>query len=139
MERASPACIAFESGCGRETDSLLEGGGFEPSVPLPRLSSIRAVRAEIIGRSTDVLRYHAADESGDHLQCCHVGRERPWNSGERLRRRTGPFRVVGLATIERSGQMILSAVTAPLLVARSRAIARQRGSRSSDSAASAAP
>jgi len=34
--------------------------------------------------------------------------------------------------------MILSAVTAPLLVARSRAIARKRGSSSSDSAASAA-
>src|SRR5439155_6536701 len=33
-----------------------EGSGFEPSVPLPRLSSIRAVRAEIIGRSTDVFR-----------------------------------------------------------------------------------
>ena len=40
----------------RETDSPLEGSGFEPSVPLPRLSSIRAVRAEIIGRSTDVFR-----------------------------------------------------------------------------------
>src|SRR6476619_843314 len=37
-------------------DSLLEGSGFEPSVPLPRLSSIRAIRAEIIGRSTDVFR-----------------------------------------------------------------------------------
>src|SRR5467141_2238776 len=37
-------------------DSLLEGSGFEPSVPLPRLSSIRAVRAENIGRSTDVFR-----------------------------------------------------------------------------------
>src|ERR1700730_11215527 len=37
-------------------DSPLEGNGFEPSVPLPRLSSIRAVRAEIIGRSTDVFR-----------------------------------------------------------------------------------
>src|SRR5882672_2624314 len=37
-------------------DSPLEGTGFEPSVPLPRLSSIRAVRAEIIGRSTDVFR-----------------------------------------------------------------------------------
>jgi len=37
-------------------DSSLEGSGFEPSVPLPRLSSIRAVRAEIIGRSTDVFR-----------------------------------------------------------------------------------
>ena len=37
-------------------DSPLEGRGFEPSVPLPRLSSIRAVRAEIIGRSTDVFR-----------------------------------------------------------------------------------
>src|ERR1700752_1089302 len=34
----------------KPTDSLLEGTGFEPSVPLPRLSSIRAVRAEIIGR-----------------------------------------------------------------------------------------
>src|SRR5512132_438897 len=37
-------------------DSPLEGSGFEPLVPLPRLSSIRAVRAEIIGRSTDVFR-----------------------------------------------------------------------------------
>src|SRR5436190_817802 len=37
-------------------DSPLEGSGFEPSVPLPRLSSIRAVRAEIIGRSTDAFR-----------------------------------------------------------------------------------
>src|SRR5258708_28077514 len=37
-------------------DSALEGSGFEPSVPLPRLSSIRAVRAEIIGQSTDVFR-----------------------------------------------------------------------------------
>jgi hypothetical protein len=36
--------------------SPLEGSGFEPSVPLPRLSSIRAVRAEIIGRGTDVFR-----------------------------------------------------------------------------------
>src|ERR1700730_16642900 len=38
------------------TDSPLEGSGFEPSVPLPRSSSIRAVRGEIIGRSTDVFR-----------------------------------------------------------------------------------
>src|ERR1700730_9991331 len=38
----------------RETDSPLEGSGFEPLVPLPSLSSIRAARAEIIGRSTDV-------------------------------------------------------------------------------------
>jgi hypothetical protein len=37
-------------------DSALEGTGFEPSVPLPRLSSIQAVRAEIIGRSTVVFR-----------------------------------------------------------------------------------
>jgi hypothetical protein len=37
-------------------DSALEGSGFEPSVPLPKLSSVRAVRAEIIGRSTDVFR-----------------------------------------------------------------------------------
>src|SRR6478735_5119077 len=37
-------------------DSPTEGSGFEPSVPLPRLSSIRAVRAENIGRSTDVFR-----------------------------------------------------------------------------------
>ena len=29
--------------------SPLEGTGFEPSVPLPRLSSIRAARAEIMG------------------------------------------------------------------------------------------
>src|SRR5438046_9407017 len=31
----------------RTHDSPVEGSGFEPSVPLPRLSSIRAVRAEI--------------------------------------------------------------------------------------------
>src|ERR1700746_377471 len=40
----------------RETDCLLEGSGFEPSVPLPRFSSIRAVRAEIIGRRADFCR-----------------------------------------------------------------------------------
>ena len=28
-----PRFSTFESGCGRETDSPLEGGGFEPSVP----------------------------------------------------------------------------------------------------------
>src|SRR5207249_2202932 len=38
------------------TISPQEGSGFEPPVPLPRLSSIPAVRAEIIGRSTDVFR-----------------------------------------------------------------------------------
>jgi hypothetical protein len=37
-------------------DTPLEGSGFEPSVPLPKLSSIRAVRAEIIGRSRNVFR-----------------------------------------------------------------------------------
>jgi hypothetical protein len=31
--RGKPGFWAFESGCGRETDSLLEGAGFEPSVP----------------------------------------------------------------------------------------------------------
>src|SRR5262249_568331 len=29
-----PGFWTFESGCGRETDSLLEGDGFEPSVPV---------------------------------------------------------------------------------------------------------
>src|ERR1700730_10910206 len=37
-------------------DAPLEESGFEPSVPLARLSSIRALRAEIVGRSTDVFR-----------------------------------------------------------------------------------
>ena len=37
-------------------DAPVEEAGFEPSVPLPRLSSIRTVRAEIIGRSADVFR-----------------------------------------------------------------------------------
>jgi hypothetical protein len=31
--RGKPGFWTFESGCGRETDSLLEGNGFEPSVP----------------------------------------------------------------------------------------------------------
>jgi len=31
--RGKPGFWSFESGCGRETDSLLEGTGFEPSVP----------------------------------------------------------------------------------------------------------
>src|SRR3984893_6987850 len=31
--RGKPGFSTFESGCGRETDCLLEGGGFEPSVP----------------------------------------------------------------------------------------------------------
>ena len=35
--RGKPGFWTFESGCGRETDSLLEGAGFEPSVPRERL------------------------------------------------------------------------------------------------------
>src|ERR1700737_3225273 len=31
--RGKPGFSTFESGCGRETDCLLEGDGFEPSVP----------------------------------------------------------------------------------------------------------
>src|SRR5438046_10381470 len=31
--RGKPGFWTFESGCGRETDSPLEGTGFEPSVP----------------------------------------------------------------------------------------------------------
>jgi hypothetical protein len=31
--RGKPGFSTFEGGCGRETDSLLEGAGFEPSVP----------------------------------------------------------------------------------------------------------
>src|SRR6266446_6431848 len=54
----APATAAHARGSRTEfaADLPLEGSGFEPSVPLPRLSSIRAVRAEIIGRSTDVFR-----------------------------------------------------------------------------------
>src|SRR5438105_2322546 len=50
------ARLVFPTAAKFAADSPLEGTGFEPSVPLPRLSSIRAVRAEIIGRSTDVFR-----------------------------------------------------------------------------------
>jgi hypothetical protein len=32
--RGKPGFSTLERGCGRETDSLLEGDGFEPSVPL---------------------------------------------------------------------------------------------------------
>jgi hypothetical protein len=45
--RGKPGFSTLDSSSGRETDCPLEGSGFEPSVPLPRLSSIRAVRAEI--------------------------------------------------------------------------------------------
>ena len=34
--RGKPGFSTFEGGCGRETDSLLEGTGFEPSVPRER-------------------------------------------------------------------------------------------------------
>ena len=54
--RGKPRFSTRKSSSGRETDSPLEGSGFEPSVPLPRSSSIRALCAEIIGRSTDVFR-----------------------------------------------------------------------------------
>jgi hypothetical protein len=63
---ASEPCGKAEStsdgrmSCPRESglapDSPLERSGFEPSVPLRKLSSIRAVGAEIIGRRTDVFR-----------------------------------------------------------------------------------
>src|ERR1700730_14454310 len=57
--RGTPSVICQRRWCHLlrrlpHTISSLEGSGFEPSVPLPGLSSIRAVRAEIIGRSTDV-------------------------------------------------------------------------------------
>src|SRR5258707_8593011 len=45
--------------------SSLEQSGFEPSVPRPGLSSIRAVRAEIIGRSTDVFRRSSRSATGE--------------------------------------------------------------------------
>src|ERR1700746_1293285 len=48
--------IPYQRPLFRRVDSPLEGSGFEPSVPLPRLSSIRAVRAEIIGRDADFCR-----------------------------------------------------------------------------------
>jgi hypothetical protein len=56
MKREPRGSRPTKAASPRETDSPLEGSGFEPSVPLPRLLSIRAVRADIIGRSTDVLR-----------------------------------------------------------------------------------
>jgi hypothetical protein len=75
--------------------------------------------------TTDIVRYHPAEQSGDHLQCCLVGREQPLNGGERFRCRAGPFRVT--AAIVRGGQMILSSVVAPLLVAEAAHDARQKG------------
>src|SRR6267143_1772088 len=40
--RGKPGFWTFESGCGRETDSLLEGRGFELPVPPTRVSSVLA-------------------------------------------------------------------------------------------------
>src|SRR5258708_2589724 len=39
--RGKPGFWTFESGCGRETDSLLEGDGFEPSVPRQKDNAFR--------------------------------------------------------------------------------------------------
>src|SRR5215469_18171560 len=75
--------------------------------------------------TTDILRGHATDQPGDHLQCCRVAREQPLNGGERLRCRTGPLRVISPATIVQGGQMVLSSVAAPLLVAKAAHDARQ--------------
>jgi hypothetical protein len=65
-------------------DSLLQGSGFEPSVPLPRLSSIRAVRAEIIGLSARPrVRCLCSPEKTQHLLPKSVfdrpGSDRRWN------------------------------------------------------------
>jgi hypothetical protein len=39
--RGKPGFSTLESGCGRETDCLLEGDGFEPSVPRQRSNALR--------------------------------------------------------------------------------------------------
>src|ERR1700732_5138682 len=44
-----PGFLALESGCGRETDCLLEGDGFEPSVPRER--SLLLPRSELARRN----------------------------------------------------------------------------------------
>ena len=77
--------------------------------------------------TTDIVRCLAADQSGNHFQCCLVRRKQPQNSGERLRRCAGPFRIVGPAAALQDGETVLSAVTAPLLVAEAAHDARQKG------------
>jgi len=69
----------------------------------------------------------AADQSGNHFQCWLVRRKQPQNTGERLRRRAGPFRIVGPAAAVQDVETVLSAVTAPLLVAEAAHDARQKG------------
>jgi hypothetical protein len=64
--------------------------------------------------TTDILSCHAADKPGNHFQSCLVGREQPLDSGERLGRRASPFRVASRAAVVQGGQVILSAVPAPL-------------------------
>ena len=75
--------------------------------------------------TTDILRGHAIDQPGAHLQRCRIGREQPLNGGERLRCSAGTLRVISPATILRGGQMVLSSVATPFLVAKAAHDARQ--------------
>jgi hypothetical protein len=99
--RGKPGFWTFESGCGRETDSLLEGDGFEPSVPRQKdnafrdssFPNMRARHRRLRKRSPH--RPAAAssscrsrsDERRTHspLKACHLG-TRKSADGRRLRR-----------------------------------------------------
>src|SRR5947208_16891449 len=54
--RGKPGFWTFESGCGRETDSPLEGDGFEPLIP-PRRTPPRACHVVSVDGSTSCERH----------------------------------------------------------------------------------
>jgi hypothetical protein len=64
--RGKPAFLTFESGCGRETDSPLEGTGFEPSVPLLRkaLLGVRWPPAKIFSEDCFWLNHFTQKQPG---------------------------------------------------------------------------
>ena len=51
--RGKPGFSTFENDCGRETDCLLEGDGFEPSVPRERNSLVGSIPGTFRGIERD--------------------------------------------------------------------------------------
>ena len=73
--RGKPGFSTFESGCGRETDSPLEGDGFEPSVPRKRERTFTTL-------PLDYNRRHGSScplaDGGGRLRTIGPRSDRPW-------------------------------------------------------------
>jgi hypothetical protein len=98
--RGKPGFWTFESGCGRETGSPLEGSGFEPSVPLLR----KALLGVANRRRRHERRSHLQVQARDGNACLEwFAIAFPFAEGPRVRIRLAPaksLRTIGSAVWE---------------------------------------